>query len=207
MTETVPAEPYRNLSGLTKGELRTRLRKLRAEAVSPDVSLAVQRHVIEDPTWAAAGIVALYVPFGGEVDTTLLQHMSRLGGKQLWLPRCLPDAGTGVMEFAQCQTPHLRPGTFGIMEPDPLLCPAAPDDLAPDLVLIPAIAFDRKGYRLGSGGGYYDRFLATAQAREAWAHTRLLGLVPEKLVVPALPRDTWDRPVHGIATEQGVTWL
>jgi 5,10-methenyltetrahydrofolate synthetase len=207
MTETVSGEPYRNLPGLTKGELRSRLRELRAEAVSPEVSLAAQRHILEDPAWAAAGIVALYVPFGGEVDTTLLQHMARLGGKQLWLPRCLPDAGRGVMEFAQCQTPHLRPGAFGIMEPDPLLCPAAPDGLAPDLVLVPAIAFDRAGYRLGYGGGYYDRFLDAALARDAWARTRLLGLAPEKLVVPALPRDAWDHPVHGIATERGVTWL
>ncbi len=200
---------YPNFSGLTKGELRPTLRRLRASAVNEDVSLQAQRLILADPSWLDARIVALYMPLPGEMDTLLLQQMARLSGKQLWLPRCLPAEaqGRGRMEFAGAQTPHLRPGPFGLMEPDPLLCPSVPEGLAPDLLLVPAIAYDRYGYRLGYGGGYYDRYLSAVRDEATWRKTRLLGLVPEALVLESLPHDAWDIPVDGLATEAGVTWL
>ena len=201
-------QSYPNFSGLTKGALRPLLREQRVALVTGEVSLAAQRHILADPAWASARIVALYVPLPGEMDTTLLQHMARLAQKQLWLPRCLQDAGTaGRMEFAAAQTAHLRPGPFGIMEPDPALCPAVPDDMTPDLLIVPAIAYDREGYRLGYGGGYYDRYLERLRGTLARAATRLLGLAPDALIVEHLPRDPWDFPVHGLSTEKGITWL
>lgn len=202
----MPDTAYSNLPDLTKAELRRRLRAARAALPVAEFSLAAQRHILADPAWAAARIVALYMPLPEEMDTALLWHVARLQGKQAWFPRCegKPGEEGASMEFALCPSPAmLRPGPFGISEPDATLCPGLPEDLAPDLVIVPGLAFDRQGFRLGYGGGYYDRCLA----RPAWAKVRLLGLTASALILDKLPHDAWDRPVHGLATEQGITWL
>lgn len=105
----------------------------------------------------------------------------------------------------------LKPGRYGIAEPDPARCPAidmnaAPgsaSSFAPGLAVIPGVAFDRQGNRLGHGAGYYDRFLA----HPAMARTALVGLAYAFQIVPALPVAPWDRPVHALCTEEGLTWL
>jgi 5-formyltetrahydrofolate cyclo-ligase len=91
----------------------------------------------------------------------------------------------------------LLPGRFGIPEPDG-------DDGGQgeavffELVVVPGMAFDRDGYRLGRGGGYYDRFLSAARFRAA------VGLAFAWQLLPELPRDPWDVPVGAVATEEGV---
>lgn len=105
----------------------------------------------------------------------------------------------------------LKPGRYGIAEPDPIRCPAIDMDaapgsassFAPDIAVIPGVAFDRQGNRLGHGAGYYDRFLA----HPAMARTALVGLAYAFQIVPALPVAPWDRPVHALCTEEGLTWL
>ncbi|WP_035067963.1 5-formyltetrahydrofolate cyclo-ligase [Nitratidesulfovibrio termitidis] len=105
----------------------------------------------------------------------------------------------------------LKPGRYGIAEPDPARCPAIDMDaapgsassFAPDLAVIPGVAFDLQGNRLGHGAGYYDRFLA----HPAMARTALVGLAYAFQIVPALPVAPWDRPVHALCTEEGLTWL
>ena len=85
------------------------------------------------------------------------------------------------------------------------VCDDAPGD-APDggtsesfeLLVVPGLAFDRQGYRLGRGGGYYDRFLARRVA------STVVGLAFSWQIVPEVPRDPWDVPVGAIVTERGV---
>ena len=96
---------------------------------------------------------------------------------------------------------HVFPG--GIPEPLPH-CPGIASAVV-DWVLVPGVAFDAAGRRLGYGGGYYDRSLALVGPR-----TRLLALADTENVLEHIPAEAHDRPVHGVITPDGVldfgTW-
>lgn len=101
--------------------------------------------------------VLVYVSTPIEVGTSEIIYKAILDGKQVAVPRCVP--GTREMEFYVIESmDELSPGTFGVLEPAP-----NPNKLLTDfshsICVIPALACDRRGYRLGYGGGYYDRFL------------------------------------------------
>ncbi len=197
----------------TPATLKAQLRKTllaRRAAQSAEVcaaaSHAAQQHLLADPAWQAAQQVVLYMPIRNELDTTLLLDAAWNAGKTVFLPRCEPDC-PGEMCLAPCTcTADLAPGAYGIHEPHPARCPAVNPDapgFAPNLAVIPGVAFTRAGLRLGFGGGYYDRFLA----RPALANTRLVGFAYTFQIVDALPAEPWDRPVHALCTETSLTWL
>ena len=101
----------------------------------------------------------------------------------LWLP---PDVS------------RLQSGTYGILEPtsdSPLLQPEAVD-----LILVPSVACDRQGYRLGYGGGFYDRLLSDL----AWVAKPTIGILFDFAYVSSLPIDPWDRPLQAVCTEAGI---
>lgn len=89
----------------------------------------------------------------------------------------------------------LQVGAFGLLEPIPGRCPPLERGQG-DLCLVPGLAFDREGYRLGYGKGYYDCFLAAQPVRT-------VGLCFEALAFERLPRDGFDRPVCRLVTEAG----
>ena len=90
---------------------------------------------------------------------------------------------------------EMEKGRFGICEPKPTLPRVV--DFSDALMLVPAMSFDRRGFRLGYGGGYYDRFLE--------AHpVRTVGITYEMFMVEALPHDEYDKAVNQIATEDGI---
>jgi 5-formyltetrahydrofolate cyclo-ligase len=90
---------------------------------------------------------------------------------------------------AKIYTGQLRPGRFGIPEPPE----GAPTIEDPEWAVVPGIAFDRDGFRLGRGGGYYDRWLLGRTIRT-------VGLCRPERLVPELPRDPWDIPVQTVIT-------
>ena len=83
---------------------------------------------------------------------------------------------------------------FGMLEPGEACPLLAPEEI--DLVLVPGLAFDRAGYRLGQGGGYYDRYLPQCSGKS-------LALCREAVLFEALPREEHDRPVGLVLTEHG----
>lgn len=185
----------------SKSQLRTILRGLR-QNLDPDRaredSARIRDRLLDLERIRAARSVMLYLPTRGEVDTwPLLDHFWSLG-REVLLPRCRPDR-PGVMEIHAVTSPaQLAPGSFGLVEPCPGLARPVPTP-APDVVLIPALAFDRHGHRLGFGGGYYDRFLPTLPDTPL-----LAGLAFRFQVLDRLPVDAWDRPVHLVATPDQV---
>lgn len=185
-----------------KSSLRKSILAVRDALASEDVRRASLRAaaLVEglDP-WRSAREVLVYFAFRGEMDAApLLEHLLSRGTRVL-APRCRPGE-TGVLDVAciSCLS-ELAPGAYGILEPHPDHCPPLAA-FAPDVALIPAVAFDRKGGRLGFGQGYYDRLLAGPE----FESTYLIGLAHEFQVVEHLPLDPWDRPVHAVVTQSEV---
>jgi len=190
-----------------KGALRARMLEQRAMLPPEEAAWrgrSAQNHVLVSPPWAKARIVALYMPIRGEVDTGLLHSRAWAEGKCVLLPRCIAGR-RGEMELVVCKdTTDLAPGLYGILEPLPALPAIDLDDpkQAPHLLMVPCLAVDRQGCRLGYGGGYYDRLLR----RPALQVTLCIGLIYTLQFVPSLPKESWDALLHGVCTEEGLVW-
>jgi 5-formyltetrahydrofolate cyclo-ligase len=168
-------------------------------------SLGVQGHVLASSRWAEAGTVVLYMPVRREVDTGLLRSQAKAEGKRVLLPRCIAGQ-RGELELVPCKdATELALGAYGILEPVPSLPAIDLDDSgqAPHLLLAPCLAVDSRGFRLGYGGGYYDRLLS----RPALQATLCIALIHALQFVPALPAESWDVRLHGVCTEEGLLWL
>jgi 5-formyltetrahydrofolate cyclo-ligase len=146
-----------------------------------------------------ASLVLLYAPIKSEIDVRPILSAALEGGKRVALPLC--EKEPGVMTFRLISDPaELVPGAFGVMEP-PQSAPICSAEmlLQKDSILaVPALAFDKKGYRLGYGKGYYDRFLSEFGGVS-------VGLVYRSLLLDRVPRGFYDRKVDLLISEKGVT--
>lgn len=143
------------------------------------------------PQLAECRLVLLYYGIGSEPDTAQLIEPLSLLGKELALPRCLPG---GRMEARRyCGMDRLSPGSFGIPEPDEG-CPVVKRESL-SLILVPGLCFDEQGFRLGHGGGYYDRYLAGFAGLT-------VALCRDRLLFSSLPVQEHDRPVDVLLTEK-----
>ncbi|MBK3555565.1 5-formyltetrahydrofolate cyclo-ligase [Streptomyces sp. MBT56] len=171
--------------------LLTKEDALRAAAVLADAALHL-------PELADARTVAAYVSVGREPGTRALLEALRGRGVRVLLPVLLSD---NDLDWAAYGGPaHLLPTGRGLLEPDgPRLGPDAV--LAADAVLLPGLAVDGAGMRLGRGGGSYDRVLARLTA--AGAHPSLVVLLYENEVVARVPSEPHDHPVDAVVTPAG----
>ena len=165
---------------MTKQQARALARQRRRAKADrlPALGDAMCRALTALPVWQAAPAVFAFASLPDEPDTLPLLRAALAAGKRLYLPR----VADRVLETVPVQDlAGLVPGAYGICEP------AGPAEALPPgtLALVPCLAMDAHGVRLGRGGGYYDRFLA------GFAGPRLV-LCPAALVLPALPRAAWD---------------
>lgn len=154
---------------------------------------------IRERVWALSAYenaekLLLYLSKGSEPDTWKIFDRALAQGKEVYAPRCLD--GQGTMAFYQVKSrEELIPGRFGLLEPSPEgRFPLGDPEGA--LCLVPGLAFDEEGYRLGYGKGYYDRFLAEHPVMA-------VGLCYKELLLPQLPRGPYDRQVNCLVTEAG----
>ncbi len=139
--------------------------------------------------------VGLTVPMGAEPD---LRPWLRSTGA----PLALPAVTGGRLLYRPWQSGEpLEPDDCGIPAPLASLPALAPEQLA--LLLVPALAIDRQGVRLGSGGGWYDRL----RADPAWRAIPALVVLPEACVCEQLPRESWDVPFAGWLDERAAHWI
>ena len=155
------------------------------------------------PLFRVSRRIAVYLPNDGEIDPVPLMTriwrmnkicylpiLSRLTHDRLWFAPFTPD------------TPLTR-NRFGIFEP---LTPARNRISAQelDLVLMPLVAFDTQGNRLGMGGGFYDKSLAFLRTRRVWRKPHLIGLAHDFQRVDKLSANAWDVPLQAVATDSGI---
>ncbi len=139
-----------------------------------------------------------YAPRRNEPDPTSLLTGWLSEGRVICLPRVTDSEG--LMEARQVASlSQLQAGKWGLMEPDPGVCPVSDPDRI-DLVLVPGLGFDRDGNRLGRGKGFYDRFLGRIRPNAI-----TLGLCYTFELVDSIPVDSdCDRPVAWLATPSGI---
>lgn len=188
------------MPSITAAEEKARLRTVltaRERALSPEERQASDQALLFQltrlPGFTRARTLFLFVGAGMEPDTLPLIRRLHDQGRRIVLPRCLPGHGMACHLYLP-ELPLVR-HPFGMLEP-PRDSPTL-DKPDIDFVLVPALCYDRRGFRLGRGGGYYDRWLADFQGVTA-------GLCRSCLLQDALPLEPHDRPVGTVITEGGL---
>ncbi len=183
-----------------KSTLRAHFREVRralSHAERHRVDAAIAKRVAALPAFADAALLCTYLSFGAEVDTRALIERAWAAGKVVALPRVVPGA-RAMRWFTVDSLEGLERSPFGVEEPPadaarevfPAVLPRA-------VALVPGLAFDAAGFRLGYGGGFYDTFLADfSGATVGLCRTCQLSAAP-------LPRGPYDRPVGLVVTEDG----
>ncbi|MFO7542213.1 MAG: 5-formyltetrahydrofolate cyclo-ligase [Thiobacillus sp.] len=142
--------------------------------------------------------IGFYLPQGGEFDAHALLNQALWMQRECYLP-VLPQRGR-VMRFGRLgRNTRMKANRYGIPEPVDKR-PLRASQL--DLLVMPLVGFDREGFRLGMGGGYYDATLAYMRHRRSWRKPRLVGLAYECQGVESLPHDPWDMPLDAVLTER-----
>ncbi len=190
-------------AAVEKASLRRRLVAARASMPASERAAAgrlIRDHVLEMPQVAAAGTVAAYYSVGTEPDTHGLVFALWKRGSYVVLPVLLPD---GDLDWASYEGPDsLAPGPRGLLQPvEPVRGPGTV--ARADVVIVPALAVDVSGKRIGRGGGCYDRALARVGGQ-----VPTIGLIYDGELLPSVPAQPHDRGVRAVVRpSHGVTWV
>jgi len=188
-----------------KNQLRKSIRQKRRELdiyKQQEHAQSLAHLITRHPLFLNAKRVACYLAEDGEIDPTYIIEKAWQYKKEVFLP-ILPPTGKSLFFAPFNGKTKLIPNRFNIDEPD-----VHPSQWVRarqlNLVLLPLVAFDTKGNRLGMGGGYYDRSLAFTTHRKQWHSPHLIGLAHELQKVEALACEPWDVPLNLIATEKAL---
>lgn len=172
-----------------KSAMRAEALARRATLMRPGATKALTRHALRIIPPGAS--VAGFWPMGDEIDIRPLLHALHVHGHALLLP-ATPPRGQPLRFRQWVPGAPMLPGPFGTQHP------AAEEVGVPDLLLVPLLAFDTAGHRLGYGGGYYDRTLA------GLPQAFRLGVAYAGQQVATVPAGPKDIPLHAVATEAGL---
>lgn len=181
------AAPHFSLVELKKA---ARARALAArQGCDPALGQALARHVMESGIIPPGAVVSGFWPMAGEIDIKPLLAALHAGAHRVLLPQTPPLGQPLLFRRWTPETRMIRE-RFGTYRPDGEID-------TPDVLLVPLLAFDRHGHRLGYGGGYYDRTLAGLPGRPA------IGCAFSAQELDAVPVDDYDAPLTAVATERG----
>jgi len=189
-------------NGVQNKKALRRLHRERLRGLEPEkrkhLDAFILQNIISLPEFQSARTIMTYLSISGEVDTFPLARLILKRGKRLVVPKVIKEPAHLLACEIDSLDEGLVPDPYGIMEPDR-------DHTREirigeiDVHVIPGLAFDRSGYRLGHGGGYYDRFLSGVPKSALKA-----GLSFGSQILDALPKDPWDIPVDCIISEKEV---
>lgn len=154
--------------------------------------------LLESSAYKNSDLIMAYIDFRNEVQTESLIKRALSDGKKIVIPISVVDSKQLILSELLDYDSELESGAYGILEPREEFIRETDPKLV-DLVLIPGVAFDRKGYRIGYGAGYYDRFLERVRPE---IPKIALGF-DLQMVADAYP-DAHDFPVDSVITESGV---
>lgn len=172
-------------------ESKVELRRFARKAQIPVDNDRVVELILNHPWFQTAKTIMAYCAIPPEIDLGPLMDLVLEQGKMLLLPRC---EGDGTMTARRIHDlAELEPGAYGILEPKPDASCVRPDEI--DLILVPGLAFDKKGGRLGRGKGYYDRFLEKTEANT-------VGVC--RCLVPRVPVEVHDKRMDAVVTDENI---
>ena len=178
-----------------KNQVRKQCRQIRQALMEPfreQASHAICIHIANWPIFQDAQVILAYMPVKAEVD---LRSLLEDCPKKNWvLPRIESETDRN-MSFLTSTPPQFVLTRFGMDEPAASLPVVSPAEI--QLALVPGLAYDRCGWRLGYGGGYYDRFLSTFSGVS-------LGVTFNDLLLESLPHGEFDVPMKWLVTEKGL---
>lgn len=179
-----------------KAELRSVYKRLRSQCpaeVKKELDRRLSQQFLSLDEYKSCKTLFAFVSTPIEVDTSVIISTALKDGKRVAVPKCRDKSG--LMDFFYItSTDCLKKGAFSIMEPDEALCERV-TDLSDGLCLVPGLCFDRQGYRIGFGKGYYDRFL------EEFGGTTV-GICYSRCIEKELPRGIFDRNTDILVTEK-----
>jgi 5-formyltetrahydrofolate cyclo-ligase len=181
-----------------KKMLRQQLRQALAELTDQERAWSDQElteQFLNHPKVAPAQTVMAYVGVGIEIDTKAIIQALLEQGKRVCLPKCLPDFAMEARVITSLE--DTEPDKYGIPAPKDGCPVLEKSDI--DLILVPGLAFDSHGGRLGQGAGYYDRYLEEYEGVT-------IGLCREDFFQINLPREPLDAWVNYVLTEDGQVW-
>lgn len=181
-----------------KKQLREELLKLRGEISTDErekAEAAVVMKLLSLASFRFAETILLYYPIKGEINVLPIAEAAIKAGKSIAFPLCDTESSTMTYHIVS-DLKELKSGSYGIPEPSCELPVYIPSKDKNDLIIIPAVCFDRQGYRVGYGKGYYDRYL------NSFGGTAV-GVTFHKLLRPSVPRGRFDKHVSLIITEKG----
>lgn len=190
---------------MDSGEIRSQLRSKRRSLTDQQQQFAAQHMsslMQRESPFTYGTRIGVYLANDGEIDPSLLVSKARSAGCYCFLP-VIDPRGTNCLYFARYDSDtELATNRYGILEPvakqSTML---SAKDL--DILLMPLVAFDREGTRMGMGGGFYDRSLSF-MAESVHTKPILIGLAHSCQETPHLIRQHWDIPLHLIATEKEI---
>ena len=171
------------------------LRKQKSEDFIRENSKKIGETLLNLPEVKNASHLLYYVSYNGEVNTHDLIKKSLSMNKSIYVPISNPSTHTLTLSKLK-QFDDLIPGTYGILEPKKEAFMPVPIDLI-EVIIVPGVAFDDKGHRIGQGGGYYDWLLSNV-------NTISIALAFEFQIKKTIPTEAHDQSVNCIITEKQV---
>lgn len=185
-----------------KKKIRQRMLYYRRN-IPPDKLLSFNHKIhtlfLNSSHYQSATTILFYVSLPGEVDTHFLIQKALKSEKRVIVPITDRYSRNLVLSEIKKFPCELHRSTYGVMEPHPdFYRYMSPSEL--DLIIMPGVAFDRHGHRIGFGGGYYDNFL-----KKVPASIPRIALAFQFQVLDTIPREIWDKKTQYLITEEGIT--